>query len=182
MCKTRYLTDYRSFNSVVPDIIVGFPDILDSFFKALVSEDKNVKVSVQEALSMMTGAYKEQVQNKDIKDKLIKILYEAIILHPVRFIAAQYASKVFDSHDCDSRVILLVGSGDPKLEVKDECRIGLAFLEYTQESAQDYNKSLPDIEELSKKLIKLYGTPITWQTLNGIKYIGSFMIGSFGYV
>lgn len=163
----------------VPESISEFPNILDAFFKALVYEDKNVRISVQEALSMMTTAYRHQIVNTNIREELVKILYESIVLHPVKYIAVQYASKVFESNDCDSRAILLVGSGDPKLEVKDECRIGLMFPTYSPDSTLNYKETLPDINILIQKLVKMYKTPFTWQTLNGVKYIGSFMIGSF---
>ncbi|CAI2172736.1 418_t:CDS:10 [Funneliformis geosporum] len=115
----------------VPEIFRKDLSIIANFFMAITVETKNVKISVQEALSNMTEAYQnaETWANEDEIRTIENILEENIDKseHQARYCAVKYATSLFPFSHILSRYICLLASADEKLEVKEMASRGLAF-------------------------------------------------------
>ncbi|CAB4480178.1 ARM repeat-containing protein [Rhizophagus irregularis] len=115
----------------VPEIFRKDLSVLANFFTAVTMETKNVKVSVQEALSNMVEAYQdvETWANEDVIRTIENILEENIDKpgHQARFCAVKYAVSLFPFSHVLSRYICLLASADEKLEVREMASRGLAF-------------------------------------------------------
>ncbi|CAG8534937.1 9628_t:CDS:10 [Funneliformis mosseae] len=115
----------------VPEIFRKDLSILSNFFTAITVETKNVKISVQEALSNMTEAYQnvETWANEDAIRTIESILEENIDKpeHQARYCAVKYAISLFPFSHILSRYICLLASADEKLEVREMASRGLAF-------------------------------------------------------
>ncbi|CAJ0835750.1 10586_t:CDS:10 [Entrophospora sp. SA101] len=105
--------------------------ILQSFFAALSTESKNVKISVQEALSNMVEAFKdvETWADTDSIKMIEKILEENVEKpeHQARYCAIKYSINLFPFDHILSRYLCLLASSDEKLEVKEMASNGLSF-------------------------------------------------------
>lgn len=103
--------------------------------------------------------------------------------HSSRYVAAKYANKIFKFNDIESRVICLIGSGDPKLEVREESREALQFPEYIENFAIEvYQDLLPSLTLLGAELYKFFESGMNYQAISGLKYIGPYIIESFSYI
>ena len=89
------------------------------------SEAPEVKVSVQEALSLCCGAYTGA--SEVTKELLMGLLLSShrIPAHQPRFCAVYWANRLFAFRDVRARYVCLLAIGDPKTEVRDEARKGL---------------------------------------------------------
>ncbi|GBC07937.1 hypothetical protein RclHR1_00780017 [Rhizophagus clarus] len=115
----------------VPEIFRKDLSVLANFFTAVTMETKNVKVSVQEALSNMVEAYQdiETWASEDAIRTIEGILEENIDKpgHQARFCAVKYAVSLFPFSHVLSRYICLLASADEKLEVREMASRGLTF-------------------------------------------------------
>ncbi|KAI8928745.1 proteasome stabiliser-domain-containing protein [Entophlyctis helioformis] len=113
----------------LPSLFRDDLSILVGFFSAVSTVSRNVRVSVQEALSNMIPAYKDV-----IADAAKRTQIEALLLanmdkheHHARYIATKYAVQLFPFTSTFARYICVLASADPKLEVMDEAKRGLRF-------------------------------------------------------
>ncbi|CAJ0635937.1 5501_t:CDS:10 [Entrophospora sp. SA101] len=115
----------------VPELFRKDLSILQSFFAALSTESKNVKISVQEALSNMVEAFKdvETWADTDSIKMIEKILEENVEKpeHQARYCAIKYSINLFPFDHILSRYLCLLASSDEKLEVKEMASNGLSF-------------------------------------------------------
>ena len=106
----------------MPQLVNKDITIIQTFFEAMSTEDKETQMSVQEALSMMAPAFKA-MDSKNLK--MIEALLATYIEkseHQVRHVAVQYAGEVFPPSHTPSKFVLLLGAGDVKDEVRTEAK------------------------------------------------------------
>ena len=93
----------------MPQLVNKDITIIQTFFEAMSSEDKETQMSVHEALSMMAPAFRVM----DAKNlKMMEALLAAYIendVHQVRHVAVQYAGQVFPPSHTPSKFVLLLG-------------------------------------------------------------------------
>ena len=109
----------------MPQLVNKDITIIQTFFEAMSTEDKETQMSVQEALSMMAPAFKA-MDSKNLK--MIEALLATYIEkseHQVRHVAVQYAGEVFPPSHTPSKFVLLLGAGDVKDEVRTEAKLHL---------------------------------------------------------
>jgi len=108
-----------------PQLFAGDVGIASMLFGAFASEAPEVKVSVQEALSLCCGAYTGA--SEVTKELLMGLLLSSIEspAHQPRFCAVYWANRLFAFRDVRARYVCLLAIGDPKTEVRDEARKGL---------------------------------------------------------
>jgi proteasome component ECM29 len=109
-----------------PDLFRADVSIARQLFAALALEQPEVKVSVQEALSMSCLAY-SGVSGAD-KEHLMSLLLEAIQnkdAHQARFCSVYWANRLFPFSDVNARYVCLTAVADPKIEVREEAERGL---------------------------------------------------------
>ena len=97
----------------MPQLVNKDITILQTFFEAMSTEDKETQMSVQEALSMMAPAFKK-MDSKNLK--MIEALVATYIEkeeHQVRQVAVQYAGGVFPPSHTPSKFVLLLGKVFP---------------------------------------------------------------------
>ncbi|KAM9329749.1 proteasome adapter and scaffold protein ECM29 [Gastrophryne carolinensis] len=85
-------------------------------------EDMDVRLSIQEALSMMVGAY---ANLEGAQLTLMEALVGSYLVKPevqVRQVAVKFASSVFAPDHIPSRYLLLLSAGDPREEVYGEAQ------------------------------------------------------------
>ena len=106
---------YLNFSSIgklglkMPQLVNKDITILQTFFEAMSTEDKETQMSVQEALSMMAPAFKA-MDSKNLK--MIEALVATYIEkneHQVRQVSVQYAGEVFPPSHVPSKFVLLLG-------------------------------------------------------------------------
>ncbi|XP_033636669.1 proteasome adapter and scaffold protein ECM29-like [Asterias rubens] len=99
--------------------------LLQQFFDALSTEDANIRMHVQESLSMMAQAFRNlEGPNVQIMQSLIMSNIEKSEPQ-ARLVAVQYASIVFPGNHIASRYALLLASGDEKEDIQNEAVKGL---------------------------------------------------------
>ncbi|KAJ3045279.1 hypothetical protein HDV00_011151 [Rhizophlyctis rosea] len=165
--------------------------ILLSFFKAVSTEERNVRVSVQEALVTMIEAYKDIGSDAQKQSELESVLLDNIgkVEHQARYAAIRYNNAIFPFTYPLARYICLLAAGDAKLEVRDEARRGLKFPDAPPAAAKPveesnllttYRQSLPNfnamvslIAEMSRK------SPANQIKLPGVRWVGGFTADSF---
>ncbi len=106
----------------VPQLVNKDVTVLQTFFDAISREDKDTQLSVQEAMSMMTPAFKRMDSNNL---KFVEAMLGTYIEkeeQQVRLVAVQYAGDVFPATHVPTRYILLLGSGDAKEEVSNQAK------------------------------------------------------------
>ena len=109
----------------MPQLVNKDISIIQTFFEAMSTEDKETQMSVQEALSMMAPAFKA-MDSKNLK--MMEALLATYIEkseHQVRHVAVQYAGEVFPPSHTPSKFVLLLGAGDVKDEVRTEAKLHL---------------------------------------------------------
>ncbi|KAL2912896.1 proteasome component M29 [Polyrhizophydium stewartii] len=105
--------------------------ILVDFFTAVSAEARNVRMSVQDALSNMIPAYKEVVEDEEKRKEIEAILLAKVdkAEHHARYVAVKYAVQLFPFSSAFGRYVCILASADSKLEVREEAKKGLRFPE-----------------------------------------------------
>ena len=101
----------------VPSLVNKDISMIQTFFEAMSTEDKERQISVQESLSLMAPSFKRMDPNNL---NLLEIMLATYIEKDevqVRLVSVQYAGEVFPTNHIATRYILLLGAGDPKEEV-----------------------------------------------------------------
>ncbi|KAM4053541.1 proteasome adapter and scaffold protein ECM29 isoform 2-T2 [Anomaloglossus baeobatrachus] len=112
--------------------------LVQQFFEAMRKEDMDVRLSIQEALSMMVGAY---TNLEGAQLTLMEALVGSYLVKPevqVRQVAVKFASNVFSPDHIPSRYLLLLSAGDPREEVYGEAQRALRTF-----SANSENEGTP---------------------------------------
>ncbi|KAJ8416439.1 hypothetical protein AAFF_G00357270 [Aldrovandia affinis] len=134
-------------SSRMPQLFTKDIALVQQFFEAMCKEDPEVRLSIQEALSMMVGAY-AQLQGALLN--LMEALVAAYMGKPevqVRQVAMKFASTVFASDHVPSRYLLLLAAGDPREEVHGEAQRVLRALP-TQSTEKEGSKPMPSFPEM----------------------------------
>ncbi|KAJ3082398.1 hypothetical protein HK102_001738 [Quaeritorhiza haematococci] len=134
--------------------------ILYSFFQAVSKEQRNVRVSVLEALSMMVEAYKDFGRDEGKRKEIEAVLMANVekVEHQARFAAVKYANALFPFSHPTARYICLLASGDQKLEVREEARRGLRFpsppptTSTSTTALEEYRSQLPSFHDTASLL------------------------------
>ncbi|XP_075067043.1 proteasome adapter and scaffold protein ECM29 [Mixophyes fleayi] len=117
----------------MPQLFTKDLALVQQFFEALRKEDMDVRLSIQEALSMMVGAY---TNLEGAQLTLMEALVGSYLVKPevqVRQIAVKFASNVFAPDHIPSRYLLLLSAGDPREEVHGEAQRALRIVSSSNE-------------------------------------------------
>ncbi|XP_057700353.1 proteasome adapter and scaffold protein ECM29 isoform X2 [Corythoichthys intestinalis] len=109
-------------SSRMPQLFTKDIALVQQFFESMCKEEPDVRLAIQEALSMMVGAY-ANLQGALLN--LMEALVAAYIVKPevqVRQVAVKFATKVFGPDHVPSRYLLLLAAGDPREEVSGEAQ------------------------------------------------------------
>lgn len=109
-------------SSRMPQLFTKDIALVQQFFESMCKEEADVRLAIQEALSMMVGAY-ANLQGALLN--LMEALVAAYINKPevqVRQVAMKFASTVFAPDHVPSRYLLLLAAGDPREEVHGEAQ------------------------------------------------------------
>ncbi|OXU22910.1 hypothetical protein TSAR_016170 [Trichomalopsis sarcophagae] len=136
----------------IPSLVNKDLSLLQNFFDMLASTDGDLRRTVRDALISMTSAF---VLNKDddtgisLMVGLLSAHIESLEAH-VRFVAVHYSATVFPPDHAPSRYLLLLASGDSKLEVQSEALKSLYGTSYKNERSKCLAKevALPDFPQL----------------------------------
>ncbi|KAL4235658.1 hypothetical protein ACF0H5_004053 [Mactra antiquata] len=108
-----------------PSLVSSDIALVQVLFKAMCQADSEMRLAVQEALSLMASAFKDlDGSNRKLMEAL---LMEAIDNEEpqVRMMAVQYAEKIFSRDHVPSRYILLLAAGDQRVDISVEAMKGL---------------------------------------------------------
>ncbi|XP_072771015.1 proteasome adapter and scaffold protein ECM29 [Nerophis lumbriciformis] len=134
-------------SSRMPQLFTKDIALVQQFFESMCKEEPDVRLAIQEALSMMVGAY-ANLQGALLN--LMEALVAAYIVKPevqVRQVALKFASTVFAPDHVPSRYLLLLAAGDPREEVCGEARKVLrTFSKKTFE--KEGTKPIPSFPEM----------------------------------
>ncbi|MEE6507887.1 hypothetical protein FKM82_017224 [Ascaphus truei] len=114
--------------SRMPQLFTKDLALVQQFFEAMRKEEPDVRLSIQEALSMMVGAY---TNLEGAQLTLMEALVGSYLVKPevqVRQVAVKFASNVFAPDHIPSRYLLLLTAGDPREEVHGEAQRALRTL------------------------------------------------------
>ncbi|XP_037554197.1 proteasome adapter and scaffold protein ECM29 [Nematolebias whitei] len=109
-------------SSRMPQLFTKDIALVQQFFESMCKEEPDVRLAIQEALSMMVAAY-ANLQGALLN--LMEALVAAYIVKPevqVRQVAMKFASTVFAPDHVPSRYLLLLAAGDPREEVASEAQ------------------------------------------------------------
>uniref|UniRef100_A0A673KGE2 Proteasome-associated protein ECM29 homolog n=1 Tax=Sinocyclocheilus rhinocerous TaxID=307959 RepID=A0A673KGE2_9TELE len=123
-------------SSRMPQLFTKDIALVQQFFESMCKEDADVRLAIQEALSMMVGAINVSTLNMK--------------LHPevqVRQIAMKFAITVFAPDHVASRYLLLLAAGDPREEVSGEARRTLRSLPSTK-TEKEGSRPMPSFPEM----------------------------------
>ncbi|MEE6507888.1 hypothetical protein FKM82_017224 [Ascaphus truei] len=112
----------------MPQLFTKDLALVQQFFEAMRKEEPDVRLSIQEALSMMVGAY---TNLEGAQLTLMEALVGSYLVKPevqVRQVAVKFASNVFAPDHIPSRYLLLLTAGDPREEVHGEAQRALRTL------------------------------------------------------
>uniref|UniRef100_A0AAX7VK09 Ecm29 proteasome adaptor and scaffold n=1 Tax=Astatotilapia calliptera TaxID=8154 RepID=A0AAX7VK09_ASTCA len=134
-------------SSRMPQLFTKDIALVQQFFESMCKEEADVRLAIQEALSMMVGAY-ANLQGALLN--LMEALVAAYIGKPevqVRQVAMKFASTVFAPDHVPSRYLLLLAAGDPREEVSGEAqRVLRAF--HTKSSEKEGPKPMPSFPDM----------------------------------
>ncbi|KAJ3137196.1 hypothetical protein HK100_000877 [Physocladia obscura] len=170
-----------------PELFKNDLTILKDFFKAVSRETRNVRVSVQDALSTMINAYKDAANDEEKRVIIEEILLENIEKseHQARYAAVKYANSLFPFSSPLARYLNLVASADQKLEVKEEARRGLQFPtpagNNSAKSISEFQAQIPSLKDMAIFLQKMERKPRINARAPGVKYIGSITAESYSH-
>uniref|UniRef100_A0A4W4F4J8 Ecm29 proteasome adaptor and scaffold n=1 Tax=Electrophorus electricus TaxID=8005 RepID=A0A4W4F4J8_ELEEL len=134
-------------SSRMPQLFTKDIALVQQFFESMCKEEADVRLAIQEALSMMVGAY---VNLQGALLNLMEALVAAYIGKPevqVRQVAMKFASSVFAPDHVPSRYLLLLAAGDPREEVCGEARRTLRSLP-TKKTEKESSKPMPSFPEM----------------------------------
>ncbi|XP_062864224.1 proteasome adapter and scaffold protein ECM29 isoform X2 [Trichomycterus rosablanca] len=134
-------------SSRMPELFTKDIALVQQFFESMCKEEADVRLAIQEALSMMVGAY---VNLQGALLKLMEALVAAYIGKPeaqVRQVALKFASTVFAPDHVPSRYLLLLAAGDPRDEVAGEARRALRSAP-SRNAEQEGLKPMPSFPEM----------------------------------
>ncbi|XP_019955953.2 proteasome adapter and scaffold protein ECM29 [Paralichthys olivaceus] len=133
--------------SRMPQLFTKDIALVQQFFESMCKEEPDVRLAIQEALSMMVGAY-ANLQGALLN--LMEALVAAYINKPevqVRQVAMKFASTVFAPDHVPSRYLLLLAAGDLREEVAGEAqRVLRAFP--TKGSEKEGHKPMPSFPDM----------------------------------
>lgn len=134
-------------SSRMPQLFTKDIALVQQFFESMCKEEPDVRLAIQEALSMMVGAF-ANLQGAQLN--LMEALVAAYIVKPevqVRQVAMKFASTVFAPDHVPSRYLLLLAAGDPREEVAGEAQRVLRNIT-TKISEKEGPKSMPSFPEM----------------------------------
>ncbi|KAI9279213.1 armadillo-type protein [Umbelopsis sp. AD052] len=141
----------------VPSVARNDASVLETFFKNLEEEPKNVCVYIQDAMSSMIDVYKSDETPADVRSKIDELVLSSVEKHNVSsiYIALKFANAIYPFSSVFARYICLLGVSATvgKLEVRDEASKGLRpFIHHDNEITQtptSYPASVfPDFVEM----------------------------------
>ncbi|XP_034043433.1 proteasome adapter and scaffold protein ECM29 [Thalassophryne amazonica] len=147
-------------SSRMPQLFTKDVALVQQFFDSMCKAEPDVRLAIQEALSMMVGAY-ANLQGALLN--LMEALVAAYIGKPevqVRQVAMKFASTVFASDHVPSRYLLLLAAGDSREEVCVEAqRVLRGFpAKRSEKEGQKPMPSFPDmvdyVQEKANQRIK----------------------------
>ncbi|CAI9736898.1 adapter and scaffold ECM29-like [Octopus vulgaris] len=120
--KLRALT-YVAIGKIIkrcPNLVANDIALIKQFFEAVCTEESEIRLAVQESLSLMASAFKGQNdENKKLMEELIMENIEEEMFQ-ARAVSVQYARSVFPDDHIPSRYVLLLASGDVKEDIRNE--------------------------------------------------------------
>ncbi|KAI7810407.1 proteasome adapter and scaffold protein ECM29 [Triplophysa rosa] len=134
-------------SSRMPQLFTKDIALVQQFFESMCKEEADVRLAIQEALSMMVGAY---VNLQGALLNLMEALVAAYIAKPevqVRQVAMKFAITVFAPDHVASRYLLLLAAGDPREEVSGEAQRALRSLP-SKRSEKEGPKPMPSFPEM----------------------------------
>ncbi|KAK2816960.1 hypothetical protein Q5P01_025151 [Channa striata] len=149
-------------SSRMPQLFTKDIALVQQFFESMCKEEPDVRLAIQEALSMMVGAY-ANLQGALLN--LMEALVAAYIGKPevqVRQVAMKFASTVFAPDHVPSRYLLLLAAGDPREEVSGEAqRVLRSFpIKYSEKERPKPMPSFPDmVAYVQEKALQRIKTP-----------------------
>ncbi|XP_013777201.1 proteasome-associated protein ECM29 homolog [Limulus polyphemus] len=106
----------------LPNLVTEDLSIVNSFFDALVNEDRDSKIAIQESLGLLSKAFCNlEPSLRGIMEALIMSKIESPVTQ-VRQIAVNYAASIFEDDHIPSQYILMLAAGDSKDEIRTEAR------------------------------------------------------------
>ncbi|KAJ3027423.1 hypothetical protein HK097_006156, partial [Rhizophlyctis rosea] len=174
----------------VPNLFTQDVSILLSFFKAVSTEERNVRVSVQEALVMMIDAYKDIGKDAEKQKELEAVLLDNIVKpeHQARYAAIRYNNSIFPFTYPLARYICLLAAADAKLEVRDEARRGLAFPAPPPPAStpseepnllSTYRQTIPNFDATVSLISEMSKMQPTAVRLPGVRFVGGLTADSY---
>lgn len=134
-------------SSRMPQLFTKDIALVQQFFESMCKEESDVRLAIQEALSMMVGAF-AKLQGAQLN--VMEALVAAYIVKPevqVRQVAMKFASTVFALDHVPSRYLLLLAAGDPREEVSGEAQKFLRTVT-SKGSEKEGPKSLPSFPDM----------------------------------
>ncbi|XP_042307801.1 proteasome adapter and scaffold protein ECM29 isoform X4 [Sceloporus undulatus] len=154
-------------SSRIPQLFTKDLALVQQFFEALSKEEPDTRLAIQEALSMMVGAY---TSLEGAPRTLMEALVASNLIKPqvqVRQVAVKFASTVFPSDHIPSRYLLLLAAGDPREEVHGEAQRALRTFpsKNEKESAGKQMPSFPEmVQYIQEKASHRMKTPAKYMT------------------
>ncbi|XP_069486911.1 proteasome adapter and scaffold protein ECM29 isoform X2 [Ambystoma mexicanum] len=154
-------------SSRMPQLFTKDIALVQQFFEALCKEAPDTRLSIQEALSMMVGAY-SKLEGAQVT--LMEALVASYLIKPevqVRQIAVKFASTVFSPAHIPSRYLLLLAAGDPREEVYGEAQRALRACpsKNEKESADRQMPPFPEmVHYIQEKASQRIKTPAKYMT------------------
>ncbi|KAL7988627.1 hypothetical protein Chor_007546 [Crotalus horridus] len=154
-------------SSRIPQLFTKDLALVQQFFEALSKEEPDTRLAIQEALSMMVGAY---TSLEGAPRTLMEALVASNLIKPqvqVRQVAVKFASTVFPSDHIPSRYLLLLAAGDPREEVHGEAQRALRTFpgKNEKESADKQMPSFPEmVQYIQEKASHRMKTPAKYMT------------------
>ncbi|KAJ3397973.1 hypothetical protein HDU92_000075 [Lobulomyces angularis] len=156
--------------------------IVKLFFDALSNESRNVKVSVQDSLTMMAEAYKDSKFQKELELMLLNVVERPD--SSSKFVAAKFCNTIFPFCHSISKVVCLIASSDSKLEVKEEAKKGLKFpvVDFSSTNtveSEEYKKKLPTLDSMVNLLHRRLNKSPPLSTSKAEKYLGGLTVETY---
>ncbi|OBS70608.1 hypothetical protein A6R68_00846, partial [Neotoma lepida] len=154
-------------SSRMPHLFTKDIALVQQLFEALCKEEPETRLAIQEALSMMVGAYSTL---EGAQRTLMEALVASYLIKPevqVRQVAVKFASTVFPSDHIPSRYLLLLAAGDPREEVHGEAQRVLRCLpgRNKKETASKQMPSFPEmVYYIQEKASHRMKTPVKYVT------------------
>ncbi|XP_040273233.1 proteasome adapter and scaffold protein ECM29 [Bufo bufo] len=155
----------------MPQLFIKDLALVQQFFEAMRKEDMDVRLSIQEALSMMVGSY---TNLEGAQLTLMEALVGSYLVKPevqVRQVAVKFASKVFAPDHIPSRYLLLLSAGDPREEVYGEAQRALRTFSASSENEEKPVKLPPFpvmVSHIMEKASSRMKTPVKFVTTTSV--------------